>query len=59
MIATALADSEYYTVQVGSHPIGVAYFPAGHSIYVANAGSNTVSVISDNSHTVSVTGRES
>jgi YVTN family beta-propeller protein len=45
MVDTGMADSVYYTIPVSLHPIGVAYYPSGHSIYVANSGSHTVSVI--------------
>ena len=33
------------TVQVGGDPVGVVIDPANHTVYVANGGANTVSVI--------------
>ncbi|MGA9845694.1 MAG: hypothetical protein WBQ25_25620 [Nitrososphaeraceae archaeon] len=36
------------TITIGKMPIGVSYIPSNHGIYVANAGSNNVSVLTDN-----------
>ena len=43
------------TVPVGTLPGGVAVNPTGTDVYVANAGSNTVSVINPANNTVSTT----
>jgi YVTN family beta-propeller protein len=43
------------TVPVGTGPFGVAANPAGTRVYVANSGSNTVSVIDTTTLTVSAT----
>jgi len=40
---------------VGSHPAGIAYDSAKGEVFVANDGSNTVSVISDSTNTVVAT----
>ena len=42
------------TIAVGNNPIGVAYSPSNDRIYVANSGSNNVSVI-DSTNTVVAT----
>ncbi|HYA58044.1 MAG TPA: hypothetical protein VEH57_06245 [Thermoplasmata archaeon] len=42
-LVTAISVTKNITV--GKHPDGVTYSPATHEIYVANYGSNTVSVI--------------
>jgi YVTN family beta-propeller protein len=34
------------TISVGTNPYGIVYNPSNHHIYVANHGSNTISVIS-------------
>jgi YVTN family beta-propeller protein len=34
------------TIPVGINPYGIVYNPSNHHIYVANHGSNTISVIS-------------
>lgn len=43
------------TVAVGSSPFAVAYAASNHELYVSNAGSNTVSVLSSNSNAVLAT----
>ena len=40
------------TIPVGSEPLGVAFTPDGTQAYVANIGSNTVSVIATATNTV-------
>ncbi len=42
---STLASSVPSTVTVGTNPLGVAVAPDGNFVYVANAGSNFVSVI--------------
>jgi YVTN family beta-propeller protein len=39
-------------VNVGTNPLGVAVNPAGTKVYVANQGSNVVSVIDTTNNTV-------
>jgi YVTN family beta-propeller protein len=51
----ALAMSSTADVPVGSYPIGVAVDPATSEVYVTNNGSNSVSVISAGSDTVTGT----
>jgi YVTN family beta-propeller protein len=34
------------TISVGTNPYGIVYNPSNHHIYIANHGSNTISVIS-------------
>ena len=43
------------TIPVGKYPEGIAYDPGTGEIYVANFGSNTVSVINDSTNTVVAT----
>ena len=43
------------TIPVGSHPDGVAVAPLTGTVYVTNDGSDTVSVISRRSNTVTAT----
>jgi len=43
------------TIAVGSFPVGVAVSPDGSTVYVANLGSNTVSVIAAATNTVTAT----
>lgn len=43
------------TITVGKDPQGIAYDPEMGEMYVANSGSNTVSVISDSTNTVVAT----
>jgi YVTN family beta-propeller protein len=38
-------NSVISTIRVGINPYGVVYDPANHDIYVADYGSNTISVI--------------
>ena len=40
------------TIPVGNEPLGVAFTPDGTQAYVANIGSNTVSVIATATNTV-------
>ncbi len=48
---TVYADSVRATVTVGANPRGVAFDSANGDVYVANLGSNTVSVISGSTNT--------
>jgi YVTN family beta-propeller protein len=43
------------TIPVGSGPYGVAVNPLASTVYVANAGSDTVSVIGGRTNTVTAT----
>ena len=43
------------TITVGPGPFGVAEDPSTHTAYVANTGSNTVSVINEATNTVTAT----
>jgi YVTN family beta-propeller protein len=52
---TAKADSVISTIPVGTHPQGLAFDPANGEIYVANANSNTISVISSSTNQVIAT----
>jgi YVTN family beta-propeller protein len=45
-------DFEGTPVPVGMNPYGIAYNPRKNNIYVANAGSNSVSVINPTTNTV-------
>jgi YVTN family beta-propeller protein len=45
-------DTVIAAIQVGANPFGVAVTPDGRKVYVANAGSNTVSVIDTETNTV-------
>lgn len=47
------AEAHTLTIPAGSGPFGITYGLQNHNIYVANAGSGTVSVISSNTNTVS------
>lgn len=55
-------SADYSTpINVGNHPVGVAITPDGKNVYVANRGSNSVSVINTTTNTVTATvdvGRE-
>ena len=46
------AASVSSTIKVGASPTGVAYDSAKGEIFVANSGSNTVSIISDQTNAV-------
>lgn len=41
------ADRVNDTIDAGSEPIGIAYFPAGGNMYVINSGDDTVSFIEE------------
>jgi YVTN family beta-propeller protein len=43
------------TIPVGSDPGGIAADPATHTVYVANQGSGTVTVINDATNSVTTT----
>ena len=49
------ADATLATITVGTHPTGVAFSPDGKKVYVANQGSNSVSVIGTATNTVTDT----
>src|SRR5438552_16415927 len=51
----ARAETVVATVNVGSNPFGVAYDSLKGEVFVANFGSNTVSVIEDSTNTVVAT----
>src|SRR5271157_474160 len=48
----SLAHALPTTITVGAQPSGIAYDPAKGELFVANYGSNTVSVISDSTNSV-------
>src|ERR1017187_8501737 len=54
-IPFANAQTLVATVTVGSQPYGIAYDSAKGEVFVANAASNTVSVISDSTNAVVAT----
>jgi YVTN family beta-propeller protein len=51
----AWADSVIKTITVGTGPYGDLFDPANGNIYVANVGSNSVSVIDGSTNTVIAT----
>ena len=51
-VAQAATTPDYTTIEVGTYPVGVALSPDGTHAYVANFGSNTVSIIDTTTHTV-------
>ncbi|MDY6794551.1 MAG: DUF5719 family protein [Actinomycetota bacterium] len=55
MGGVGITDAVIKTVNVGSNPWSVGVNPTTNKIYVANAGSNTVSVIDGSTDTVSTT----
>ncbi|HEY6535419.1 MAG TPA: hypothetical protein VIY08_06425, partial [Candidatus Nitrosocosmicus sp.] len=51
-VERVLADSVIATINVGDNPWIIAYNSANNDMYVANFGSNTVSVINSNNQLV-------
>ena len=49
------AEEVIATIPVGVSPIGLTFNPFNNNMYIANADSNTVSVIDSNNHTVIAT----
>ena len=55
LVQKVWADTEIATVPVGDLPIQLKFSPANNNVYVANTGSNTVSVISSSNNNVIAT----
>jgi YVTN family beta-propeller protein len=55
VIDTATNTASPTTIPVGAHPIAIAITPDGKTVYVANEGSNNVSVIDTATNTASPT----